>query len=268
VHLTAATSQYCTNEVRPILTMQQHLAAHILEQTRRWGNVNYVWHGCKRAPLAFVPFGVSAVNFVGLSRLVGRVLSVTGACPLTQHCSLTRAHLTADCSRGAGMLQDTQAKKAAIGMAAQQYAKTFILDETADVYQFIVSSSVVASLTLAVSTGATLLAHCAISACGSDTLWRAGATWTAALSALSLADAALLGSVALVTGVVAAIGAAITRSQMVQALAVLVAFLQTLWLLFPPVRRSDSEHVQARSALPVRAVLLCTGRPDSAARCS
>ena len=32
----------------------------------------------KRVPVAFVPFGVSAVNFIGLSRLVARILLTTG----------------------------------------------------------------------------------------------------------------------------------------------------------------------------------------------
>lgn len=56
-------------------------------------------HGLKRAPVAFVPFGVAAVNFIGLSRLVAKILLATG------------------------MAHDDATKKSGLTLAGQAYAK-------------------------------------------------------------------------------------------------------------------------------------------------
>lgn len=61
------------------------------------------------------------------------------------------------------------------------------------------------------------------------------------MQALSVIDFALLGSASLVTGAVAAIGAAITRPEMVASMTDLIATLQTLWLLFPQTRRDGDQ---------------------------
>ena len=58
-----------------------------------------------------------------------------------------------------------------------------------------------------------------------------------AVGALTVSDFALLGSASVVTGAVAAIGAALTRPEMVQSLCLLIATLQTLWCVFPQTRR-------------------------------
>lgn len=60
-----------------------------------------------------------------------------------------------------------------------------------------------------------------------------------AVGALSFSDFALLGSASIVTGAVAAIGAALTRPEMVESLCLLTATLQTLWCVFPQTRRRD-----------------------------
>ena len=59
----------------------------------------------------------------------------------------------------------------------------------------------------------------------------------AAVETLDAVDFALLGSASLVTGAVAAVGAALSRPDMVESLASLIATLQTLWLVFPSIRR-------------------------------
>ena len=67
----------------------------------------------------------------------------------------------------------------------------------------------------------------------------------AAIETLSAVDFALLGSASLVTGAVAAVGAALSRPDMVESLASLIATLQTLWLVFPHIRRNDQDPAAA-----------------------
>lgn len=69
----------------------------------------------------------------------------------------------------------------------------------------------------------------------------------AAVDSLGALDFALLGSSSLVTGAVAAIGAALTRPDMVKSMANLIATLQTLWLVFPAVRRHEQDEPSAIS---------------------
>jgi hypothetical protein len=69
-----------------------------------------------------VPFGVSAVNFLGLSRLVANIL------------------------RDTGMLKDSETKKAGLSLATQSLAKVLLLDNLADLYQLISASTVVAGV--------------------------------------------------------------------------------------------------------------------------
>jgi hypothetical protein len=158
----------------------------------------------KRAPIAIVPFGVAAINLVGLSRLVTRIFLATG------------------------MAKDRATSKAGVSLAAQAYAKTYVLDSAGDVYQLLAASTIVYSLTSSVAAGAGLLD---------------------AVNALSVGDVALLGSVSLVTGAIAAIGAALTRPHMVVMLADLIATLQTVWLLFPAARRQDAVVVRCTLCL-------------------
>jgi hypothetical protein len=80
-------------------------------------------------PVAFVPFGVAAVNFVGLSRFVAKVLLATG------------------------MARDRATKGAGLSLASQAYAKVFVLDNISDMYQFAAGGTVVYSLTSAVVMG-------------------------------------------------------------------------------------------------------------------
>lgn len=85
-----------------------------------------------------------------------------------------------------------------------------------DLYQLTAAGAVVASLSSALIMGEGL---------------------AVAVGALTVSDFALLGSASIVTGAVAAIGAALTRPEMVQSLCLLIATLQTLWCLFPQTRR-------------------------------
>ncbi|NJR43515.1 MAG: hypothetical protein HC767_13540 [Akkermansiaceae bacterium] len=71
-----------------ILRVNRRLQEEVYGKIQHYGKVNYLWHGAKRVPVAFVPFGVAAVNFLGLSKLVANIL------------------------RDTGMLQDTETKKA------------------------------------------------------------------------------------------------------------------------------------------------------------
>jgi hypothetical protein len=78
-----------------------------------------------------------------------------------------------------------------------------------------------------------------------DTLLAEGIA--AAAQTLTVADFALLGSASLLTGACAAIGSALSRPDMVESMSDLIATLQTLWLLFPEMRRStDSVSEQVR----------------------
>lgn len=85
--------QYCRREVAAVLELHATVRADIFARIRQWSNVNYFWHGLKRAPVAFVPFGVSAVNLAGLSRLVGRVLEATGASHVAFACRVDCVHM-------------------------------------------------------------------------------------------------------------------------------------------------------------------------------
>lgn len=69
----------------------------------------------------------------------------------------------------------------------------------------------------------------------------------AAVETLGAVDFALLGSASFVTGAVAAVGAALSRPDMVESLASLIATLQTLWLVFPQIRRSDDDHPESKT---------------------
>jgi hypothetical protein len=139
-----------------------------------------------------VPFGVSAINFIGLTRLVAKVLIATG------------------------MAKDQATKKSGVSLAGKAYATALILDNISDLYQFVAGGTVVYSLTSSVAMGEGLLE---------------------AVNALSVSDVALLGSASVVTGAVAALGAALTRPHMVSMLADLIATLQTIWAVFPNSRR-------------------------------
>jgi hypothetical protein len=79
----------------------------------------------------------------------------------------------------------------------------------------------------------------------------------AAVQGLSVADFALLGSASLVTGAVAAVAAALTRPDMVASMTDLIATLQTLWLLFPEVRRVEHPVVCDTSGRTVVSTTSC-----------
>jgi hypothetical protein len=91
-----------------------------MEKILHYGKVNYFWHGAKRLPAAFVPFGVSAVNFIEIFLLVGNVL------------------------RDTGMLQDSGAKADLLQSAGRSSVAAFLLDYTADLCQIIAAGAVVA----------------------------------------------------------------------------------------------------------------------------
>lgn len=105
--------------------------------------------------------------------------------------------------------------------------QVFILDNIGDMYQFLAGGTVAYSLTSAVAMGQGL---------------------SEAVNALAVTDLALLGSASVVTGAVAALGAALTRPHMVSMLADLIATLQTLWLLFPDTRRASMPAADVRPA--------------------
>lgn len=89
---------------------------------QHYGLVNYFWHGAKRVPVAFIPFGVAAVNFAGISRLVTNIL------------------------RDTGMLQDKNTAAAGLQCAGKSYATICLLDNIADLYQITAAGAVVAGV--------------------------------------------------------------------------------------------------------------------------
>lgn len=107
-----------------------------------------------------------------------------------------------------------------------------------DLYQLTAAGAVVASLSSALIMGEGL---------------------AVAVGALTVSDFALLGSASIVTGAVAAIGAALTRPEMVESLCLLIATLQTLWCLFPQTRRQGAsvtgEEVRCHAPMSVIASL-------------
>ena len=78
MHGASACVQFCKEEVPSLLRLNRCIRDEVHGKIARYGRVNYLWHGAKRVPVAFVPFGVSAVNFLGLSKLVANILRDTG----------------------------------------------------------------------------------------------------------------------------------------------------------------------------------------------
>lgn len=70
--------QYCRDKVPFILHMRAAIRADVYSRIEKWGHINKIWHGAKRAPFALIPFAIAGVNLVGMTRLVGRVLLATG----------------------------------------------------------------------------------------------------------------------------------------------------------------------------------------------
>lgn len=134
------------------------------------------------------------------------------------------------------MLQDEQAQRAAAAAAGRVFGQVYFIDSASDAYQLMASSTVALSLSGAVV---------------------AGESVSATANALSVADFALLGSVTVVTGVCAAVGAAVTRPRMIASLADLIATLQVLWVLFPTARRLDTDHCEVLA--PRSTVGTCVG---------
>lgn len=78
---------------------------------QHYGQVNYFWHTARRLPVVFVPFGVAAVNVIGICRLVGSIL------------------------RDMGMLQSGCTKHGSLQCAGSSHATVFLLDSISDIYQ-------------------------------------------------------------------------------------------------------------------------------------
>lgn len=70
--------QFCKSEAPMLIRLNRRIRGEVHAKIHHYGKVNYLWHGAKRVPVAFVPFGVSAVNFLGLSKLVANILRDTG----------------------------------------------------------------------------------------------------------------------------------------------------------------------------------------------
>lgn len=116
--------QFCVERAPPLLRLNRKIRDEVYEKIAHYGKVHYLWHGVKRIPVSFVPFGVSAVNFLGLSRLVANIL------------------------RDTGMLKDAETKKAGISLAGQSLAKVVFLDNLGDLYQLTAAGTVVAGMHL------------------------------------------------------------------------------------------------------------------------
>jgi hypothetical protein len=70
--------QFCKSEAPLILKLNRAIRDQVHAKIHHYGKVNYLWHAAKRVPVAFIPFGVAAVNALGLSKLVVSILSDTG----------------------------------------------------------------------------------------------------------------------------------------------------------------------------------------------
>jgi hypothetical protein len=90
--------------------------------TEHYGRVNYFWHAAARLPAALVPFGVSTVNFIGMSRLVGNML------------------------RDTGMLEERNTKSAGLKCAWQSYGPFCAVDNISELYQVTAAGAVVAGV--------------------------------------------------------------------------------------------------------------------------
>jgi hypothetical protein len=96
----------------------------VYNETEHYGRVNYFWHGAKRVPVAFLPFGVAAVNFVSTSRLVGNML------------------------RDTGMLGHVSTEEAGLKGAGKSFRNWFPLDNISELYQFTTAGAVIAGVLL------------------------------------------------------------------------------------------------------------------------
>ena len=112
--------QYCKHSARKILGLKARIHADVRAKIQHYGQVNYLWHGAKRVPVAFVPFGVAAVNFVGMSRLVTSIL------------------------RDTGMLRDRGTQAACLQCAGKSYAAVCLLGNLSDLYEITAAGAVVA----------------------------------------------------------------------------------------------------------------------------
>jgi hypothetical protein len=143
--------------------------------------------------VAFIPLGVYAVNFLGIARLVRRMLKKTG------------------------MLSDKEAQKAATFEAAVTGVTVSLIDGLGDVYQMVITATLLAGF------------FTEVSAAGLE----------AGLASLSALDFALMGSITVVTGTISAVAAYIARPKMVEAIATLITTLQLVCLLSPGLRRAQ-----------------------------
>ena len=179
------------------------VSADVSQRVDKYKHVNKLQHGMKRGAVAFIPMGVYAVNFLGITRLVRKMLKKTG------------------------MLDNKEAKKAATFEAAITGVAVSMIDGLGDVYQMTITATLLAGFATEVSS----------------------AGLQAGLASLSALDFALMGSIAVVTGTISAIGAYIARPKMVEAIATLITTLQLVCLLSPGLRRApasaDGEEEEA-----------------------
>eukprot|EP00245_Coleochaete_scutata_P001769 TRINITY_DN12222_c0_g1_i2.p1 TRINITY_DN12222_c0_g1~~TRINITY_DN12222_c0_g1_i2.p1 ORF type:complete len:463 (+),score=86.65 TRINITY_DN12222_c0_g1_i2:226-1614(+) len=111
-----------------------------------------------------------------------------------------------------GMVGDRESQKVVAGLGALTTGAVTVIDEIGDIYQYVIYATVLYDFATASSL-------------------------EVAAQSLTVFDGFLLGSVTVVTGIVSAIGAYVTRPGLVDTLAAFIANLQVLYLLNPEMRR-------------------------------
>ena len=198
--------EHALQQLAPAVAFSQALHADIQAKLDKYKKVDKVAHFAKRGAVALVPFGVHAVNFAGLMRIAKKVLKKTG----TQ--------------------SDKEAKKGVAARSAEAGAKVTAIDMSGDAYQLVVGGTILADAFAAGMQAAGGLAQ----------------GMAAAADTISAVDAVLLGSICVVTGMVSAWGAAVTRPGMVTGMGRYIAAQQLVTIVRGP----------AHAAPPVHAVLL------------
>jgi hypothetical protein len=180
-------------QLAPAVAFSQDLHADIQAKLDKYKQVDKVAHFAKRGAVALVPFGVHAVNFAGLMRIAKKVLAKTG------------------------VESDKEAKKRIAASSAETGAKVTAIDMSGDAYQLVV--------------GGTILADAFAAGVGAAGGLAEG--MAAAVDTVSVVDAALLGSICVVTGMVSAWGAAVTRPSMVTGMGCYIAAQQLITIVCP-----------------------------------
>lgn len=118
---------WLSNEVPGLLAVSQLVIADLSERLKSLGKITYGLHFIKRAPFAFVPFGVTVVNAMGTLKCVSR------------------------CLVRSGVVVNKKTAKKVTGLGAMTSAVEFMFDVPADVLQGATAAGIIAQASTAAS---------------------------------------------------------------------------------------------------------------------